>query len=223
MNIIDPLTKMKIDLVPREMLSYLKEAERRHLQKDGVHWIENMGHVLEVIKMINPQSLLDFGCSAGHFLDIVPIENKVGFETDQYAVEKGRRKGLTIYDDWEKAPITECILAIDVIEHLKSDDVVQLFYNFHEKLKLNGHLILQTDNPRCIGSHLDFYNDYTHVRMYDSWTITNILNMVGFCTVKAFKVLPIVKDDKIQQLNSSMIPNYRDPFLKWVSALKKIM
>jgi len=223
MSIVDPLTNMRVELVPMGELSYLREAERRHLQADGVHWLQNMKHLLTILEEIKPATYLDFGCSGGHFLSAVPIAQKYGFEPDPYARKKAEEKGLKVFETWEDVCSVSCISVIDVVEHMESREVVSLIYRLRDKLQDSGHVLFQTDNPRSIAAQLDFYNDYTHVRMYDMWTFANLLNLAGFCTIKGMKVIPGIDGSQMETLQNSMIPAYRDPYMKWVILAQKVM
>ena len=220
---IDPITHMEVLVVPKEQVSWLKEAERRHLRDDGRNWIKNMTHILQEIGNINPLVFVDYGCSGGHFLSIVPVAHKYGYEIDPYAKEKAKQRNLAVISRWEEIPTADCVTIIDVIEHMSPPEVVTLIYQLRDKLNDDGCVIFQSDNPRCIASHLDFYNDYTHVRMYDIWTFVNLLNLAGFCCMKIFKALPALNNDEIEKLTSLNLPTFSDPYLKWVIVAKKVL
>jgi hypothetical protein len=222
MPIIDPVTGNAVELVPIEGLTYLKEAERRHLRHDGKDWLPRMRHLLDLLAELKPNSYLDFGCSGGHFLAAVPVEAKYGFEPDAYGREKARGRGLTVYDRWQDVPTVDCISAIDVIEHLHYREIIDVLYQLRGKLRDGGHVLVQSDNPRSLAAHLEFYNDYTHVRMYDLETFVNLLNLTGFCTVKAIKTQPGIGDAEQQRLLAMPTP-FTDPWVKWALVARKVL
>lgn len=153
-----------------EALSFWMEARGRHLRDDGASWIAHMGHLGEIVRRVGPASIVDFGCSSGYFLEALEVPAKWGFDLDAPALDRARRRGLTVTDRWEEVPEVEMITAIDVAEHMGPDDLWTWIGRWHDRLLGGGHLLLQTDNPACPVAHIDFWNDPTHRRMYGEAT-----------------------------------------------------
>jgi hypothetical protein len=227
MSVIDPVTKNPVVFVPQEELTYLQEAERRHLVQDGRFWVTKVQYLLDLIDEVRPQKYLDFGCSGGHFLEGVRVADKCGFEPDSYARAKAASRGLKVYADWKDVPQVQCITVIDVIEHMQPREMTALLYQLRDKLDTGGTVIFQSDNPRCIFAHLDFFNDYTHVRMYDVQSMLNLLNLTGYSTSKVLKAIRIgdlVNLSPTDQTRLQSLPDvYADPFMKWVIVAQKVV
>jgi SAM-dependent methyltransferase len=78
----------------------------------------------------------------------------------------------------------DCLIAIDFIEHLPKDILVEFFFESHRTLKKNGCLILRAPNgdSPLVGRNL--FNDITHIWAYTTIATEALLNMSGFQRVE---------------------------------------
>lgn len=203
-----------------DRISYYKEAEKRHLKYDGKFWLKEMRHIYPIIKSLKINSILDFGCSSGYFLETLPYIEKYGYDSDEYAVELARKKRLKVSSHWEEIPLIDCILAIDIVEHFKSEELIEWIKRWYEKINKDGYLFIQTDNPYCLMSLMEFYNDWTHQRMYGAGTLTNLLELRGFKQINSGKVYKL-KTGKIWGLFRFLRFPYMEEAQKYWILLQK--
>jgi cyclopropane fatty-acyl-phospholipid synthase-like methyltransferase len=129
--------------------------------------------------------MLDFGCSTGSLLDLFrEVNERYGVEVDENATKISEQKGYKVFKSITEAPSVDLITAVDVLEHLKSEEVLELLPQFYEHLNKNGILFIQTCNPYCFFSLMDFYNDFSHVRMYSPGTLCSLLILNKFSIVE---------------------------------------
>ena len=129
--------------------------------------------------------MIDFGCSIGSLLDLFKeVNERYGVEIDEHAVRICERKGYKVFKSITEASTVDLITAVDVMEHLKSEEVLELLPCFYEHLNRNGILFIQTCNPYCFFSLMDFYNDFSHVRMYGPGTLSSLLILNKFSIVE---------------------------------------
>jgi cyclopropane fatty-acyl-phospholipid synthase-like methyltransferase len=140
-------------------------------------------HVPKVVGKAN--SLIDFGCSIGCLLDLFPhITEKYGVEVDEEAIRICSNKGYKVLRDISEAPSVDCITMVDVIEHLHPEELIELLPKLRSHLNEGGKLFIQTYNPYCITSLMDFWNDYTHKHMWTIESLESCLYLNGFKVVK---------------------------------------
>ncbi|MGA2747419.1 MAG: class I SAM-dependent methyltransferase [Verrucomicrobiota bacterium] len=78
----------------------------------------------------------------------------------------------------------DCIIAIDFIEHLAKDVLVEFLAESHRTLRKDGRLILRAPNgdSPLVGRNL--FNDITHYWAYTSIATEALLKMAGFQRVE---------------------------------------
>jgi len=140
-------------------------------------------HVPKVVGRVN--SLIDFGCSIGYLLDLFPhITEKYGVEVDEEAIRICSNKGYKVFKDLSEAPRVDCITMVDVVEHLHPEEFIELLPKVWNHLNEGGNFFIQTYNPYCIISIMDFWNDYTHKHMWTIESLESVLRLNGFKVVK---------------------------------------
>src|SRR5205814_282346 len=78
----------------------------------------------------------------------------------------------------------DCIIAIDFIEHLARDEVIEFLAQSNRALNAGGSLILRMPNgdSPLVGRNL--YNDITHVWAYTCVAMDALLRMARYETVE---------------------------------------
>lgn len=105
------------------------------------------------------QSILDIGCFAGSFLSMVPehrfgrqvgvdiLEEQVSFANATYGTSFRQFKHIPSISDLTKLDESfDCITLIEVIEHLRPDEIRVLFDALVSRLRPGGKLVLTTPN-----------------------------------------------------------------------------
>jgi hypothetical protein len=165
------------DSLPEVSLQLTEEELRR---TDGMRSTVYQ-QTRELLQQIAPASWLDFGCGAGSLLARnQDIGVSYGYDHDPLARERALRQGLCVYDTWEQTPEVDCIVALDVIEHMTSRDLMAWLGRWHRKLLARGHLLIATANPECVTVWCEFWHDPTHVRPYTPSCLTSMARGAGF-------------------------------------------
>ncbi|MBI4635701.1 MAG: class I SAM-dependent methyltransferase [Candidatus Rokubacteria bacterium] len=118
--------------------------------------------------------VLDLGCGRGEFLELLREANLAGKGVDANVVmvAQCRKLGLDVERDDALGYLGRLadglvggIVALQVVEHLSTRDLLALVRLCHQKLKPNGHLVIETVNPTCLGVFSGaFYVDPGHTR-----------------------------------------------------------
>lgn len=80
----------------------------------------------------------------------------------------------------------DVITILDVIEHFKKEDTLNLLKALKGALRDNGVLIIQTPNMQAVDGQLHRYNDFTHEFGYTEHSLKQILDTVDFNNIEIF-------------------------------------
>lgn len=135
----------------------------------------------------NDNKVLDIGCGAGTSIDILRSLGRVwGIDVNSEAINESRNCG---YISLEKSDICtyskhnhffDLVACLDVLEHLKDDDVV--LKKIKTLLKRNGMLLITVPAFMFLWSEND--NAVHHLRRYTAKKLTNKLKKNGFQVIK---------------------------------------
>lgn len=141
--------------------------------------------VLDYLPESDGGSLLDIGCFAGSFLSMVPrhrFERQVGVDILPEQIEYATHHYGTPFRSFKVVPsITsfgevgapfDAITLIEVIEHLRHDEIVGLFEQLEAKLARGGRLIITTPNYASTWPVLEAILNRTSDVSYDEQHIT---------------------------------------------------
>jgi SAM-dependent methyltransferase len=116
-------------------------------------------------------AILDAGCGGGQMLEALRLlgyGRSEGVDTSESQVEKARAAGLNVscgnaLDFLRgKQRCWDIILAIDLLEHLRKDEVMEFLPLVREALRPGGRLIVQMPNPDALAGMRVRYGDLTH-------------------------------------------------------------
>jgi 2-polyprenyl-3-methyl-5-hydroxy-6-metoxy-1,4-benzoquinol methylase len=115
--------------------------------------------VLDYLPERPDQSILDIGCFAGTFLSLVPehrfarqlgvdiLPEQIAYANASYGTPYREFRHLTRISELASLHETfDCITLIEVIEHLRHDEIRSLFDGIVDRLKPGGKLVLTTPN-----------------------------------------------------------------------------
>lgn len=124
---------------------------------------------LDVLAAHGP--VLDVGCGRGELLDLLResgIEAQ-GVDLDPGMVSRAREKGHEVVQEDALAYLKSsptgslgAISAIQVIEHLPYERLLELLELAHDRLASGGVLLLETVNPHAVHAFKAFWVDLTH-------------------------------------------------------------
>lgn len=151
----------------------------------------------------NTASILEVGCGRGILLEYLKkkkFDNAIGVDISKEQIELAQSKGLNVIEDdilrfLEISDSSfDIIFAIDLIEHFDKRELLKLFNLFHNKLKENGILILQTPNGQAIFSGRLIYGDLTHLTIFTPGSLKQILKISGFKEILFYEKGPVMKN-----------------------------
>lgn len=145
-------------------------------------------------------AILDLACGSGRLLYYFKRQGYanltgVDISTEQVRLAKQVVGNIVEGDanDFLKAH-AECfdlITGIDVIEHLRKDEALELIDHCYASLKLGGWLILQTLNAESPWAITMRYGDFTHEISFTPHLLSSLLTMSGFSEVSFREQGPI--------------------------------
>jgi 2-polyprenyl-3-methyl-5-hydroxy-6-metoxy-1,4-benzoquinol methylase len=135
------------------------------------------------------QTVLDLGCGAGVFLELLRERSvrAAGIDLSAECVESCRRKGL----DAREAELLRFLETTDerfdgvfcshVVEHLAPPAALGMLANCRRVLRPGGRLVVVTPNPRDLDVITEkFWLDVTHVRPYPLALLAKMVEHAGF-------------------------------------------
>ncbi len=146
--------------------------------------------------------ILDLGCGFGTlvaFLHQLGYVNARGIDGSPEMVRVAARLGISgitegdIVDHLETAAGSyDMIIALDVVEHFKKDELLRLLEMIHHALRPHGTFLLQT--PNGLSHYGRWYGvlDFTHEIILDEESTQQCLNVAGFENVAVRPVPPVV-------------------------------
>ena len=137
---------------------FLREIDRNYEYRKEAHGRPRYSYIFERLNL-NPKktSLLDVGCGAGYFLDVLRekgIASK-GLEVNPAQVRYNKEKGLNVEStrlEDEPDNAYDVITMFDVLEHLP--DPVYLISVVAKKLKKGGYFLAYTPHIHSVGFEL---------------------------------------------------------------------
>lgn len=150
--------------------------------------------------------IIDIACGGGHFLYFLKKEgytNIQGIDLSEGQLELARKmelKNIQKADLFEYMPKhPECfdmIVANDIIEHLKKDEILKLLDIIHQSLVPGGRVLISTPNAcSLLGAGL-IDIDFTHEQGFTPESLRQVLIVCKFEDVSVYGEKPITHDLK---------------------------
>ena len=157
------------------------------------HFRGSIEHIKNAQRMYLPyfrdkRHVLDIGCGRGEFLTLLKEEGIPAEGVDVYApyIDYCTMQGLKAHCGdgigyLAGAEGVDGIFVGQVIEHLKTEQIVELCRTAFEKLPEGGCIILETPNPTSLSIYTNaFYLDPSHVKPVHPLTVQYLLEKAGF-------------------------------------------
>ncbi|MDG2305955.1 MAG: class I SAM-dependent methyltransferase [Candidatus Binatia bacterium] len=146
------------------------------------------------------RNVLDVSCGTGRFLDAcrradVPSS---GVDLDEGMVQTCMDRGLDVVRADSLRHLAELpdaslggVFSAQFIEHLSSQDLVELLELIRDKVHPGGRVVLETLNPECLQViYRWFWLDPTHRRLVHPWLLEELLRAAGFEEIEIHMIPP---------------------------------
>jgi cyclopropane fatty-acyl-phospholipid synthase-like methyltransferase len=147
---------------------------------------------------------LDVACGAGHFLYFLQKEGYVnifGIDSSQEQLDMAEKMGvkkLSKADLFEYLPNCsqrfDMIVANDIIEHLKKEEVCDFLDAIYSSLSPGGYTLISTVNAQSLLGNRIIYCDFTHESAFTPKSLSQIMRVCAFEDVKIYGEKPVIHD-----------------------------
>jgi 2-polyprenyl-3-methyl-5-hydroxy-6-metoxy-1,4-benzoquinol methylase len=140
--------------------------------------------------------ILDIGCGYGVFLNeckilgyknifgVDVIGECVAFVKDKFGISTVVKSDIVSYLQSEADESFDVISAMDVIEHFKKEEMVDLLKLINQKLKKGGMFIMKVPNAGSMSGLYLFYSDLTHETAFTTFLVKEVFSMADFLKIK---------------------------------------
>lgn len=155
------------------------------------------------------KNVLDFGCGRGEFLGLLKEKGigATGVDSSPEMVGICKKKKLMAIESEGLSYLRSLsdgsldgIFAGQIIEHFNQNDLIDFVMLCEKKLKKGSYLIMETMNPLCVISLMQFYLDPTHKRPIHPEFIKFLLEKNGFEEVRFDFYSPISEDKRLKRV-----------------------
>lgn len=160
---------------------------------------------LPLLPVHKEASILDIGCGYGEFLYFLQREgysNTQGIDLISEQVEAGSALGVSNIQCKdcreflvETAQCFDFISAIDVLEHVPKEQVLELLELVKTVLRPGATFLCQVPNLAAFYTPL-FYMDFTHETPFTAVSLKQVLQIAGFANINVEAMGPVIHGAK---------------------------
>jgi 2-polyprenyl-3-methyl-5-hydroxy-6-metoxy-1,4-benzoquinol methylase len=157
-------------------------------------------HFLHLLPARRDAAILDLGCGYGKFLYFLQSQGYTetqGIDLNPQQVGVARRLGVRNVECCEGKEFLgnsvgqfDFISAIDVLEHVPKDQVLEFLDRVHAALRPGGRFLCQVPNLAAFYRPL-FYMDFSHETPFTATSLKQILELANFANVRVFPMGPV--------------------------------
>lgn len=147
--------------------------------------------------------ILDLGCGSGaliHFARELGYTQVAGVDTSPEQVRCAHALGLTEVSEGDlletlrgtEDSSLDCVVALDVLEHLTRAECLSLADEVHRVLRPGGRWIIHVPNGEGLFGMRIRYGDLTHEIAFTRGSMQQLLAAAGFSRVACFEDRPVV-------------------------------
>lgn len=174
-------------------------ADVQALSANNVRWLR--GRVLPLLQSV-PRSgrVFELGCGPGHLMGFLRDEGYTGCEGVDLCEEQvaiARKAGLVarqgdLFDALRGVTQEyDAIIAVDVIEHIARDRLLEFGELCRNALRPGGVLILQTPNGEGLHAGHVIYGDLTHRTIFNESSLRQYLRALDFDDIVVHETGPV--------------------------------
>jgi 2-polyprenyl-3-methyl-5-hydroxy-6-metoxy-1,4-benzoquinol methylase len=155
---------------------------------------------LPLLPIDREAAILDIGCGCGEFLYFLQREgfqNARGVDLDSRQVLQGQSLGVRNLEAGRAEDVLQhsvesfdSIVAIDVLEHMPKESVIEVLRLVRQALRTGGKLVCQVPNLAAFYQPL-FYMDFTHETPFTASSLKQALQMAELSNVHVYPAGPL--------------------------------
>lgn len=143
--------------------------------------------------------ILDLGCGYGEFLYFLQQQGYTrtsGVDLDPQQIETASRLGVRNLDCADASDYLveggtfDLISALDVLEHIRRDRVLDFLVRVRRALVPGGRFICQVPNLSAFHTPL-FFMDFSHETAFTAPSLKQVLELAGFAKVRIYPMGPV--------------------------------
>jgi len=147
------------------------------------------------------ERIIEFGCGSGKFLYYLKkkgFNNITGLDLDKNQISFANKLNISeakygnfINHLQFENGLYDRIVFLDVLEHFKKEEVIDILSNCKKILSSSGKIIMHVPNAESLFSSKIIYGDITHESAFTQTSLMQIGRLVGF------KKIEIAEDKKV--------------------------
>lgn len=121
-------------------------------------------HLVERVRAMQPQSLLEVGCGDGRFVGMLDeVERRVGVDLSEPAIRFARAFHPSV--DFRNGPMStlrevfDVVVAIEVLEHVPDEEINSFLYSLAERVSPSGRILISVPSE-VVPVHPKHYRHY---------------------------------------------------------------
>jgi len=145
-------------------------------------------------------TILDIGCGYGNFLYFLQSEGYTetrGIDLNPQQLEVARRLGVRNVQRCDGKEFLgnstgqfDFISAIDVLEHVPKDQILEFLDLIHAALRPGGRFLCQVPNLAAFYRPV-FYMDFSHETPFTASSLKQVLQLANFRNIRVFPMAPV--------------------------------
>lgn len=156
-------------------------------------------HFAPLLPRAKDARILDLGCGYGEFLYFLQRQGytqAAGIDLDPAQLEIARSLGVrNLHRADARAFLSsatgfDLIAALDVLEHIRKDEVLHLLELARHALRPGGRFLCQVPNLAAFHTPL-FFMDFTHETPFTAPSLKQALELAGFVNVRVYAMGPV--------------------------------
>lgn len=131
----------------------------------GLEYLCYQEHIRLIVESLSPQSVIDVGCGDGRFIgSLSSIKKKIGIDLEPRAINLAKALNSEVeffcVGERDISDVSDVAVAIEVLEHIPDDDVIEFIKYLFTKVRDGGHVIISVPST-VLPLNKKHYRHYT--------------------------------------------------------------